>query len=1713
MPLALVPESGPGKGTTADGIGLGAGHGGSGGAPEPTEGGTAYGSLYTPSHSGSGGGNGGGTGGAGGGVLHWINGNKFQLDGFIYLAGADGEGGNAGGGSGGSILIETIDFDGHGEINTQGGNAAGQGFGGSGGRIAIHAGKSFLFPGNFQNAGGRNMDGNFGAAGTVYVEETERGPQYADIKYNKFGNLTFEVAGHRYIEIDNENQDAPWIFTMLSEGNVTEWEVDEAHVTRYANVRFYHPPSEERITVVIHKFVGDRTGLVHIRFNQTIYVEYIESQNNETIAPCSFRVDEDGEIVFPATVAIRGIRSWFGGLITGVHHLSISEGGFVTFLSTGHTSILENLQNVYTTAKGNYSFASLTVERDSEGDFIKINNSLGLFINDFRVKYKGMLSMNIANIESSNVWIESQGVFHLDGRGHLEESGPGSGETVLDVGTGGGHGGQGGGPSPNYGGTSYDSVFSPFSTGSGGGSGTGQGGIGGGYLRWHVAEEISVDGELALRGMNGLSGNAGGGSGGGLMIKTTNMSGHGVIDVRGGNGTELGGGGAGGRVGIHCRWHYQFGGEFIHHGGLGDMEPLHGGAAGTIYVEENLRPLEYRILKRDKVHNNTFLDVDHKFLLVNNNGQNVPASTFIQEEGVIEYFFNELDLEGAAKLLLYHPSNETEVSLTVSLFVGDRSGLLSLKANQTAFIEVLETEQSVTIAPCNYIIDAGAILVLPTEFHIHGTYTVIKGVIAGVHHLYIENQSDMTFHSTAATALWIQRNLANMTSPGSFSFSTITIKQGGKLTFPQDNLTHLECNEMRIKYGGEVYATRIIIYSSFAWIEASGLLSLAGRGYDPQDGPGAGYTINEIGYGAAFGGEGGGVDANMASQPYGSMFKPVLPGSGGGNADGTGGKGGGQFHWQIGQYLELNGLVTLEGLYGTSGNAGGGSGGSVLIETTNMTGHGEIKTLGGNGGGQGGCGGSGGRIAIHCRWSYTYVGSLLSFGGRGGSSYANDRGAAAGTIYIEENMRPLRYRRSKYIQSLNETLLVADHTYLKVDNNGYIVPVLTYIFEEGTINYEFDEIELSGYSKLGLYKPHNETMATLTVHQFIGDKTGQFHLSKNQTAHIEVLESDTSSTESPCTYVIEYGAEIIFPSEVHLYGTQFFLNGLMTGVHDLYIENVATMTVTSTVQTALLEEQQHVHVSQEGNFSVPRLYVKQDGNIDFTLVSDDILIDATFLEIKYEGLMQMNHGFILSDEADIESDGVLNLDGGGHGGEMGKGAGTTAGSYGTGASHGGVGGSETGTDPASTYGSVFNPSDLGSGGGNDGGQGGSGGGALRWDVGRVIHINGLISASGTSGTSNSGGGSGGSIVIQATNMTGHGEIRASGGDGAGYGGGGAGGRIAVRIDYQNNFGGQYTARGGSYTKTSSLDHMGNGAGGTVYKFESRRGPQYRDYKYLDIGHNVTKIKPEHSKLTVDNGLIDVCHPVVIMEEDLWFYEFDEVQVEGYSCVHFYLSDSIRNVTAVIHELTGDKKGLIRVQRRQRLFVNIVESTHTYLDAPCGFLVDWGGDLVLPTTVIIRAENVVIEGQLSGVQDLTVERDGQIEFSGRAFSSLLPPSSEWYIDEAYDTSNTGAIFFASLAVNNQGALLFSSTTGEPSVDTGLLIVRKGGSLTIECEKINMNSTDVIVECGAAVTADGSGFTSGEGPGAGSGSTGGSHASHGKRYRHVTLIHVLTFNGGG
>lgn len=198
---------------------------------------------------------------------------------------------------------------------------------------------------------------------------------------------------------------------------------------------------------------------------------------------------------------------------------------------------------------------------------------------------------------------------------------------------------------------------------------------------------------------------------------------------------------------------------------------------------------------------------------------------------------------------------------------------------------------------------------------------------------------------------------------------------------------------------------------------------------------------------------------------------------------------------------------------------------------------------------------------------------------------------------------------------------------------------------------------------------------------------------------------------------------------------------------------------------------------------------------------------------------------VLTGNANVS--GNVNANNKGYRYSCGTGAGATNTGSGLGAGYGGYGGTNSNYGFWYTtyvggvaYGSLTNPSDLGSGGGNcSASSGGYGGGSIKLLVAGMLANNGSISANGKAGNTDTsscggGGGSGGSVWLSVGVLSGSGVISANGGNGgngsSSDAGGGGGGRIAVyyasdtsSISYQ-----AYGALG--------PDNATDGAAGTIY---------------------------------------------------------------------------------------------------------------------------------------------------------------------------------------------------------------------------------------------------------------------------------------------------------
>jgi len=164
-------------------------------------------------------------------------------------------------------------------------------------------------------------------------------------------------------------------------------------------------------------------------------------------------------------------------------------------------------------------------------------------------------------------------------------------------------------------------------------------------------------------------------------------------------------------------------------------------------------------------------------------------------------------------------------------------------------------------------------------------------------------------------------------------------------------------------------------------IDASAAINMSGCGYAADSGPGKGGRVEgQYGGGGGHGGTGG--KSSSFNLPggivYGSVSSPVTLGSGGGsyNATSLGGAGGGVLKLDVSRTLNVNGSIRADGAYGGD-YSGGGSGGSLWIQSSSMTGTGNISASGGSS--YYGGGGGGGRIALQYE-SSTFAGTTGAYG-------------------------------------------------------------------------------------------------------------------------------------------------------------------------------------------------------------------------------------------------------------------------------------------------------------------------------------------------------------------------------------------------------------------------------------------------------------------------------------------------------------------------------------------------------------------------------------------------------------------------------------------------------------------------------------------------------------------------------------------------------------
>ena len=537
--------NGPGAGSgssavAAGGAGYGA-EGGEGSSDSQTggTGGSIYGSTENPASFGSGGGAGdftekdGDPGGGDGGGRIILNASKnATVNGTVLANGEAGSkgyndvvsGGSnpGGGGSGGTILINGGFAKGKGTVTALGGDGGiyeeFEGGGGSGGRVSFSV-NTFQYTGDLSVLGG--VSRNTGGTGTLFP----------------FAILCDEgTVDTQCIVLDT---------AQLSEaegsGELVVQDTGEINSEGELKLNF------SEIQVNSGGKIKSGTGM---NFSGTDFMNISGSINTS------------GRITLPSNskALLNNSKIISGGLDGSDVNLSAYNYSIDIKPETGINNDVNftKILSPYAKANSEQWITSGYMNFSRRAD-IDIGSNNVTFPDGFLLKGEELY------FQAKNILVEPGGKITGTGMGYegglAENPGNGPGATDAagsDTGGAGGAAFAGSGGAGNNGlagGTPYGRLESNLlGSGGGGGAFEAKGGNGGGIIDLEATSTLTLNGTINSEGGSGATdgiNDAGAGSGGNVLLRAQNLSGRGLVSVRGGDGTSNSGGGGAGRVQLY----------------------------------------------------------------------------------------------------------------------------------------------------------------------------------------------------------------------------------------------------------------------------------------------------------------------------------------------------------------------------------------------------------------------------------------------------------------------------------------------------------------------------------------------------------------------------------------------------------------------------------------------------------------------------------------------------------------------------------------------------------------------------------------------------------------------------------------------------------------------------------------------------------------------------------------------------------------------------------------------------------------------------------------------------------------------------------------------------------------------------------------------------------------------------------------------------------
>ncbi|MFC1638891.1 hypothetical protein ACFL26_01315, partial [Patescibacteria group bacterium] len=709
----------------------------------------------------------------------------------------------------------------------------------------------------------------------------------------------------------------------------------------------------------------------------------------------------------------------------------------------------------------------------------------------------------------------------------------------------------------------------------------------------------------------------------------------------------------------------------------------------------------------------------------------------------------------------------------------------------------------------------------------------------------------------------------------------------------------------------------------------------------------------------------------------------VDTGTGAGSSSGGGGYGGnGGLNSSGGGSGDTYGSPTEPSDLGSGGDTGKGGGAIKLVVDGTLTLDGVVNVEGGFGNYNGG--GAGGSIWIDAG-TVSGSGKLRSVGGGSHWGYSGGSGGGGRAAVYYTNGNPNNW------------------TY-EIDG-GWATPSANREGGAGTIYFKqssatYGDLIVDGRDRANTYITDLAGNTSQTYDNITVRKAGHLRVPSGYTLTLADDGAFTGSgTQQPSLAILASGTFDTGSASFYLSGVDidYYYSGTLGSVQNLILESDTTFTTYDI-----------------GTFSLSG---------DLTVKSGTVLTHGDNSTSKANALV------VSAANIDIQSGGSVNVDTRGFDQDLGTGVGSNNGGGGYGG-NGGLNSSDAGS--GSSYGSVTEPVDLGSGGSSSSADGG---GALKLVTSGTLTNSGTIRADGGNGGTAGGGASGGSIWLDAGTIDGSGTVQAIGGyaDWGYSGGAGGGGRIAIYYTNGDHNSWTLNPKGGWATQAYGR----SGGAGTVYVFD-RDSDTYGD---LIVGNN-NQAYAYYTDMVDDDALGSPKAPT-----------YDNITVKEGARYRVPNGFSLTLANGGTFTSGGTQQPELAVSDGGTYNPNVTNWTPAYLD------VDHDGVIVTVTDLTVQDADYIYNTATAS-------------FSPGNLNTLTVASGG-----EFSTEGTSTLTVGTATVQASGTMSHA------------------GNTTTRANVLNLAATTMAIESDGVVEADGDGFNPGQGPGVGSSGGGAGYGGNG------------------